>query len=107
MVTGREKERESVCWWFTNGDHLQCAAKRVRLDEAVAGAMSTDQSQGESLDFPRSTPSSSISRKHSDDAMADDMDVMAMMGITGFGKQTKKRELDPRRFEKNRRAEVP
>jgi len=38
--------------------------------------------------------------------MADDMDVMAMMGITGFGKQTKKRELDPRRFEKNRREEV-
>lgn len=38
--------------------------------------------------------------------MADDMDMMAMMGITGFGKQTKKRELDPRRFEKNRREEV-
>ena len=38
--------------------------------------------------------------------MADDMDVMAMMGITGFGKQTRKRELDPRRFEKNRREEV-
>ena len=38
--------------------------------------------------------------------MADDMDVMAMMGITGFGKQTKKRELDPKRFEKNRREEV-
>ena len=38
--------------------------------------------------------------------MADDMDMMAMMGITGFGKQTKKRELDPKRFEKNRREEV-
>lgn len=38
--------------------------------------------------------------------MADDMDMMAMMGIAGFGKQTKKRELDPRRFEKNRREEV-
>jgi len=38
--------------------------------------------------------------------MADDMDMMAMMGISGFGKQTKKRELDPRRFEKNRREEV-
>jgi hypothetical protein len=31
---------------------------------------------------------------------------MAMMGIAGFGKKTKKRELDPRRFEKNRRKEV-
>ena len=38
--------------------------------------------------------------------MADDADMMAMMGITGFGKQTKKRELDPGRFEKNRREEV-
>lgn len=38
--------------------------------------------------------------------MADDTDMMAMMGITGFGKQTKKKELDPRRFEKNRREEV-
>jgi len=38
--------------------------------------------------------------------MADDADMMAMMGIAGFGKQTKKRELDPRRFEKNRREEV-
>ena len=38
--------------------------------------------------------------------MGDDMDMMAMMGITGFGKQTKKKELDPRRFEKNRREEV-
>ena len=38
--------------------------------------------------------------------MADELDMMAMMGITGFGKQAKKRELDPRRFEKNRREEV-
>ena len=38
--------------------------------------------------------------------MADDADMMAMMGITGFGKKTKKRELDPKRFEKNRREEV-
>lgn len=38
--------------------------------------------------------------------MADDMDMMAMMGIVGFGKQTKKRELDPKRFEKNRREGV-
>ena len=38
--------------------------------------------------------------------MADDTDMMAMMGIAGFGKKTKKRELDPRRFEKNRREEV-
>lgn len=35
--------------------------------------------------------------------MDDDMDMMAMMGIAGFGKQSKKKELDPRRFEKNRR----
>lgn len=38
--------------------------------------------------------------------MADDADIMAMMGIAGFGKRAKKRELDPRRFEKNRREEV-
>lgn len=38
--------------------------------------------------------------------MEDDTDMMAMMGITGFGKQTKKRELDPKRFEKGRRGEV-
>ena len=38
--------------------------------------------------------------------MADDMDMMAMMGIAGFGKKVKKRELDPKRFEKNRREQV-
>lgn len=54
-------------------------------------------------DFPRSTSllasiSTTLGR-----TMADDMDMMAMMGITGFGKQSKKRELDPNRFDKNRR----
>jgi len=58
-------------------------------------------------DFPRSTFGQTSSHFQKIRAtMADDMDMMAMMGITGFGKQTKKRELDPRRFEKNRREEV-
>ncbi|PPQ80015.1 hypothetical protein CVT26_011897 [Gymnopilus dilepis] len=35
-----------------------------------------------------------------------EMDVFAAMGIAGFGKTQKKRELDPTRFEKNRRADV-
>ena len=35
----------------------------------------------------------------------DDMDVMAAMGITGFGKQQKKRTLDPHRFDKQKRAD--
>jgi hypothetical protein len=35
-------------------------------------------------------------------AMAD-MDMMDMMGISGFGKATKKRTLDPNRFDKNKR----
>ncbi|KAG6334921.1 hypothetical protein ID866_4163 [Astraeus odoratus] len=34
-----------------------------------------------------------------------DMDVFAAMGISGFGKATKKRELDPSRFDKMRRVE--
>ncbi|KAG6902812.1 hypothetical protein C0995_011299 [Termitomyces sp. Mi166 len=33
-----------------------------------------------------------------------DMDMLAAMGITGFGKVTKKRQLDPTRFDKNKRA---
>ncbi|KAG6885944.1 hypothetical protein C0993_007446 [Termitomyces sp. T159_Od127] len=33
-----------------------------------------------------------------------DTDMLAAMGITGFGKVTKKRELDPGRFDKNKRA---
>jgi hypothetical protein len=37
--------------------------------------------------------------------MADD-DVFAAMGIVGFGKATKKRTLDPARFDKNKRDEV-
>ena len=32
--------------------------------------------------------------------------MVAMMARAGFGKKTKKRELDPRRFEKNRCKEV-
>jgi hypothetical protein len=35
-----------------------------------------------------------------------DTDIMAAMGIAGFGKQVKKRELDPARFDKNKREEV-
>lgn len=33
-----------------------------------------------------------------------DMDVLAAMGISGFGKASKKRELDPARFDKNKRS---
>ena len=36
----------------------------------------------------------------------DDVDVMAAMGISGFGKKPKQRQLDPRRFEKNKRDEA-
>ncbi|KAG6837117.1 hypothetical protein H0H93_014423 [Arthromyces matolae] len=37
-----------------------------------------------------------------------DMDMLAAMGITGFGKATKKRQLDPARFDKSKRAaELP
>ena len=35
-----------------------------------------------------------------------DMDMMAAMGISGFGKKPKQRQLDPNRFEKNKREEV-
>lgn len=35
-----------------------------------------------------------------------DMDVFAAMGISGFGKAPKKRQLDPHRFDKNKREEV-
>ena len=35
-----------------------------------------------------------------------DMDVFAAMGISGFGKATVKRQLDPSRFDKNKREEV-
>ena len=35
-----------------------------------------------------------------------DADVMAAMGITGFGKQPKKRQLDAARFDKAKREEV-
>jgi hypothetical protein len=38
--------------------------------------------------------------------MADDMDVFAAMGISGFGKPTQKRQLDPSRFDRNKRQEV-
>lgn len=33
-------------------------------------------------------------------------DVLAFMGISGFGKKSKQRQLDPNRFEKNKREEV-
>lgn len=35
-----------------------------------------------------------------------DMDVFAAMGIAGFGKASKKKELDPARFDKNKRSSV-
>jgi len=35
-----------------------------------------------------------------------DLDVFAAMGISGFGKSTKKKQLDPARFDKNKRDEV-
>ncbi|KII93449.1 hypothetical protein PLICRDRAFT_101603 [Plicaturopsis crispa FD-325 SS-3] len=34
-----------------------------------------------------------------------DMDVFAAMGIAGFGKTTKKKQLDPSRFDRNKREE--
>jgi WD40 repeat protein len=36
----------------------------------------------------------------------DDMDVFATMGIGGFGKAVQKKQLDPSRFDKNKRVEV-
>jgi len=36
----------------------------------------------------------------------DDMDVFAAMGIGGFGKAVQKKQLDPSRFDKNKRVEV-
>lgn len=35
-----------------------------------------------------------------------DMDVFAAMGIAGFGKKVKQRQLDPKRFEKNKRGDT-
>ena len=35
-----------------------------------------------------------------------DMDVFAAMGISGFGKNTSKKKLDPSRFDKNIRTKV-
>nr|VWO96630.1 Transcriptional repressor TUP1 [Ganoderma boninense] len=35
-----------------------------------------------------------------------DMDVLAAMGIAGFGKKPKQRQLDPNRFEKNKRGDT-
>lgn len=35
-----------------------------------------------------------------------DMDVLAAMGISGFGKAASKKKLDPSRFDKNIRTEV-
>lgn len=36
-----------------------------------------------------------------------DMDVFAAMGISGFGKAAKKRDLDPSRFDVAKRQDVP
>jgi hypothetical protein len=33
-------------------------------------------------------------------------DLLGAMGISGFGKKSKSKQLDPMRFEKNRRDEV-
>ena len=38
--------------------------------------------------------------------MADGMDVFAAMGISGFGKATQRRQLDPSRFDRSKRQEV-
>ena len=35
-----------------------------------------------------------------------DMDVFAAMGISGFGKKPRERQLDPNRFEKNKREDT-
>ena len=35
-----------------------------------------------------------------------DADMMEMMGISGFGKQKKQKQLDPHRFDKDKRVEV-
>ncbi|KAI0724346.1 transcription factor [Cerioporus squamosus] len=35
-----------------------------------------------------------------------DMDVFAAMGIAGFGKKAKQRQLDPKRFERNKRGDT-
>lgn len=37
----------------------------------------------------------------------DDMDAMAAMGFSGFGKPQKQRKLDPHRFDKTKRAAEP
>lgn len=34
------------------------------------------------------------------------MDVFAAMGIAGFGKKAKQRQLDPKRFERNKRGDT-
>lgn len=35
-----------------------------------------------------------------------DMDMAEMMGFSGFGKKQKQKQLDPNRFEKNKREDV-
>lgn len=47
---------------------------------------------------------SQVEKLSQDDKM-DDTDIMAAMGIAGFGKQQKKRQLDPHRFDKQKRVE--
>ena len=36
----------------------------------------------------------------------DNVDVFAAMGIAGFGKAVQKKQLDPSRFDKNKRDDV-
>ena len=48
----------------------------------------------------------SVNNKTRDSIAIMDDDVLAAMGISGFGKSTQKRHLDPARFEKTRREDV-
>ena len=50
------------------------------------------------------TPPHTTTQVISRDALVmSDMDVFAAMGIAGFGKAAQKRQLDPSRFDKNKR----
>lgn len=53
---------------------------------------------------PSYRPPPTLSR-NCNKAMAD-MGMLAAMGISGFGKKPKLRQLDPKRFEKNKREET-
>lgn len=47
-----------------------------------------------------------LSNPYSEAHSTMDADVMAAMGISGFGKQPRKRQLDAARFDKAKREEV-